>query len=306
VITKEPANTEAYSFNRFFTKSARSAFLHILRKERDAGRTLLLPAYIGMNAYEGSGVFDVVQISRIPFEFYSVDERLAPVLSSFPASKDTSYLLLVIHYFGFPPHNFEDVLSYSNSHGMCLVEDCAHTLNGSYNGKTLGSFGSYAFHSIHKVLPTSDGGILVDNSAERNFQIAPSEEGIKVSTLAQFANSDIKAIGEKRIKNFEKWMDFLSDITGIVPMHNGPLNGLVPLNFPVIVKDGRREELYFNLMNNSAPTCALYYKMIPQISEKDYPLSHEISRSILNLPTHQDTTMEDIERMAMLIKQFFS
>jgi dTDP-4-amino-4,6-dideoxygalactose transaminase len=305
VITKEPVNTEAYTLNRFFTKSARSAFLHILRKERDAGRTLLLPAYIGLNAYEGSGVFDVIQISRIPYTFYAVDQTLAPVLASLPQKNDTSYLFLLIHYFGFAPHNFEEVLDYCKSNKHCLVEDCAHTLSSAYKDKALGTFGSYAFHSIHKVLPTSDGGLLVDNSGKRNFQIDALEEGIKATTIAQFANSDLDALAEKRIQNFERWRQHLHDCSGLDFMFTNPLNGIVPLNFPVLVKNDRREALYFFLMENEAPSCALYYKMIPQISEELFPLSYEISTSILNLPTHQDTSFDDIDRMAALIKSFF-
>lgn len=305
MITKEPVNTEANTHNRFFTKSARSAFLHILRKERDAGKTLLLPAYIGMNAYEGSGVFDVVQISRIPYAFYQVDEKLAPVIASIPTEKDVTYLFLLIHYFGFPPHNIEEILSFCKERNIMVVEDCAHTLNGSYQGKALGSFGAYAFHSIHKVLPTTDGGILVDNTGGRMFSVSPLEEGVKVETLAQYANSDLEAIAEKRIANFNKWASVLADCHELQFMHTEPLNGSVPLNFPVIVSNDQREALYFYLMEQEAPTCALYYKMIPQIVEESYPLSYQISRSILNLPTHQDTTFEDIERMAAAIKAFF-
>lgn len=305
MITKEPVNTEAYTLNRFFTKSARSAFLHILRKERDAGKTLLLPAYIGMNAYEGSGVFDVVQISRIPYLFYQVDEKLAPVISSIPAAKETSYLLLLIHYFGFAPHNFEEILNSCSERNITLVEDCAHTLNGNFQGKPLGSFGAYAFHAIHKVLPTTDGGILVDNSAVPNFTIDAVEEGIKTETIAQFANSDLAAIAEKRRANFNKWASVLEDCNYLQAMYTEPLEGIVPLNFPVIIKHEQREALYFYLMEQEAPTCALYYKMIPQIAEETYPLSHRISRSILNLPTHQDTSLDDIERMAAAINTFF-
>jgi hypothetical protein len=305
MITKEPSNKSAFKFNRFFTKSARSAFLHILRKERDAGRTLLLPAYIGLNAYEGSGVFDVVQISRIPYEFYEVDHQLAPVMNSLPKEVEKPYLLLLIHYFGIAPYNFQQILDYCQQGNRKLVEDCAHTLNGPSGHQALGTFGDYAFHSIHKVIPTTDGGLLIDNTGQSNFNVDASEEGIMTDTIEQFCNSDFEQIAEKRRLNYLYWLGVFPSHPDLLPIYSKLEDGIVPLNFPIRVLKNLRENLYFHLMDQDAPTCALYYKMIPQIDPKAFPVSYEICSQILNLPTHQDTSTEDIDRIVKLIQTFF-
>src|SRR5690554_4654862 len=99
MITKEPYNKSGFQQNKLFTKTARNAFLHILRRLRSEGRELLLPEYIGMNDYEGSGVFDVVRISRIPFNFYKVSNNLSPIMDEIPLEEDKKYCLLAIHYF---------------------------------------------------------------------------------------------------------------------------------------------------------------------------------------------------------------
>lgn len=259
-----------------------------------------------MNAYEGSGVFDVVMISRIDYEFYAVDEKLAPDLRTINLKNDKRYLLLLIHYFGFTPYNFEDVLTFCAENSIRIIEDCAHTLDGRFKNNLLGTFGTYAFHSIHKVLPTTDGGILINNSADQNFQIEAKEEGIKIETIEQFVNSDLNRISNVRIKNFNHWTQILHGIEGVTPMYDYLLNGNVPLNFPILVSNNKRESLYFYLMEHEAPTSALYYQMIPQISQVEFPMSYEISKNILNLPLHQDTTFSEIERISDLIKQFFN
>ena len=86
-----------------------------------------------------------------------------------------------------------------------------------------------------------------------------------------------------------------------IPIINTPT--IVPHNFPIIVKDGLREKLYFYLLGKNIPTIALYYQMVVSIKEEVYPLSHKISKNILNLPVHQDITFQDIDLIVERIEQ---
>lgn len=295
MITKEPQIKSNFQLNKLFTKSARSAFLHILRKLRNEGKTLLLPGYIGMNQYEGSGVFDVVGISRIDYQFYPIDEKFAPQIDNLNLSEDKDYCFLLIHYFGFPAHNFQEIIDLCKRRNIVLIEDCAHTLDGSYEGRKLGSIGDYAFHSIHKVLATDDGGVLVDNTGEGSFNFTPDDEGIKKETIARFAFAEQDKISDTRISNYQYYLKLLKVDPSFEIIFPELRKGVVPLNFPVLIKNGKREKLYFDLENEGIVTCALYYKMIPQVENSDLTISHNLSESILNLPVHQDTSKEDIE-----------
>jgi hypothetical protein len=47
-------------------------------------------------------------------------------------------------------------------------------------------------------------------------------------------------------------------------------------------------------MSERLPTIALYYRMIDVIAQVEFPISHLLSRSVLNLHAHQDTDIADL------------
>jgi hypothetical protein len=56
----------------------------------------------------------------------------------------------------------------------------------------------------------------------------------------------------------------------------------------VIVAGGKREPLYFQLIERGILPTALYHTLIPELRADRYPIAHRVSRDILNLPTHPD------------------
>ena len=50
-------------------------------------------------------------------------------------------------------------------------------------------------------------------------------------------------------------------------------------------------------MSEDLPTIALYYRLIDAIRPEEFPVSHLLSRSILNLPVHQDTEIADLHQL---------
>lgn len=59
-------------------------------------------------------------------------------------------------------------------------------------------------------------------------------------------------------------------------------------------------------MDLQIPTTALYYRLIDQIDASEFPGSHCVSKSILNLPVHQDVSAEDVSRICEEIGKFMS
>jgi dTDP-4-amino-4,6-dideoxygalactose transaminase len=87
-------------------------------------------------------------------------------------------------------------------------------------------------------------------------------------------------------------------LSQILNSHPEPdIGNLVPHDFPIVVHDGCREKLYFELMKEDLPTIALYYRLIDAITPDAFPLSHALSKDILNLPVHQDTDQADLEHL---------
>ncbi len=310
MITKEPKDTAACTLPIFFTKSARSAFLHILRYiKKNNPKPILLPAYIGINDYEGSGVFDSVFISRINYEFYPLNEKLDvefDVLKKKIQSKEYSSLLL-IHYFGFPTEMFNEIVELCKSYEVILIEDCAHTLSSKFSNKELGEFGDFSFYSIHKSIATFDGGILKINNADYSDfpTICPVKEGVSLSALSQYFRTDFKLSDSKRRENYQFLLDNFPESKYITLLKPTLQEQIVPLNFPVLIHNHLREKVYFSLMEKGVLTMALYYRMIPQIDQSEFPLAYITSKSILNFPIHQNIDTEDLIKMTLTVKEVF-
>ncbi|MDD3647664.1 MAG: aminotransferase class I/II-fold pyridoxal phosphate-dependent enzyme [Candidatus Dojkabacteria bacterium] len=70
--------------------------------------------------------------------------------------------ILVQHTFGYPAE-IDKILEFAKSNDLYVIEDCAHTIGGEYQGKILGSFGDGAIFSLgrDKGISASFGGVVV-------------------------------------------------------------------------------------------------------------------------------------------------
>lgn len=69
-------------------------------------------------------------------------------------------VLMATNYFGFP-QKLDQLRAFCDRHGLKLLEDCAHSFFGSYQGRPLGSYGDYAIASSMKFFPLYEGGCLI-------------------------------------------------------------------------------------------------------------------------------------------------
>ena len=281
-----------------FTASARSAFKHVLdHLNFQNGEQLLLPAYIGITETEGSGVFDPVRESKVPYAFYPLDNRLSIVKSAFEEMLKSGQFkaVLIIHYFGFAQRDLNWISDTCKRYRITLIEDCAHTRGSRIRGQLLGTFGDISFFSIHKIIATDDGGLLKIN----NTELAIPDSDLHLSkpspnTINQFNATDLSVTNHIRRINYQHLLDNISSNEQITVMYPDLNENTIPLNLPILVHNGKREALYFKLEEKGVITCSLYYRLIREISKEKYPLSYQISDSILNLPVHQDTSIKDL------------
>ena len=298
MITKEPTLKNNCTKRLYFTHSARIGFSHLIKYlDFNKSQKILIPSYIGITDNDGSGVFDPIKENRIKFDFYKLDDTLSIDVSDFELKLKSGDFkaALVIHYFGFPQKSIELISKICVKHNTLLIEDCAHSLNSKFNGKLLGDFGDFSFFSIHKIISTNDGGILKINNP--SFNIPPLKDdakAINISTLEQLYATDINKISSIRKNNYRFLVKKLSSVKDIKIMYPFLDKGTVPLNFPIIVYNDKRENLYFKLIEDGIITTSLYYRIISEIDRVEFPVSYSISNSILNLPVHQDTTKEDL------------
>jgi perosamine synthetase len=79
-------------------------------------------------------------------------------------------LVIIQHSFGIPA-DLEPLIAIARNHGLFVVEDCAHTLESSYKGREVGSFGDAAIYSFEWGKPVTiglGGALLLNNDRIRN------------------------------------------------------------------------------------------------------------------------------------------
>lgn len=308
-IKKSPNNPAECGVDLTCFSSARLAWQQVLREtSAQLGRQIrvLLPSYIGENDKEGSGVFDPVRSENVEFEFYALDRALCPSLTDLKVTlANGNYdLVLVVHYFGLKRIPMPQVAQICKENDVVLVEDCAHCIFD--HAMDEGTFGQYAFYSLHKIFPVSEGGLLRRNTTRSDEIIEPTaENGKHESLLRTVLSSDVPTIKKIRRRNYRFLVRHFSSCDQAEVLIHLDENS-VPQSFPLFIKNGLREKLYFHLLDHGFPTIALYYRLISEIEPAKFPISYEVSQSILNLPVHQETSEEQLAALVNEIGVFFN
>jgi len=291
---------------RQWTSSARTAMLHILQVAKTADRRgILLPSYIGLSAIEGSGVFDPIRTSGMPYEFYTVNRALKPNLASLTDQLKSGkfQLVFLIHYFGCSQVDVEAFCDLCHKYDVQVIEDCAHTITGGISDHTLGTFGNYAIFSIHKSTTSHAGGFFYDHNNLLGGAKVSQDSEIDLKSLGILANTDLNEIALARRRNYDEVSSWVSDASGVKLFFGDIGCDDVPLNCPIIVERGFREALYFNLIKKGVTPTALYHTLIPEIDSKKFSDSHFVAKNILNLPTHQCIQLSDMARYEDILKE---
>ena len=294
MLTKEAKNKSNYFKNRFYYNSARSAFFTLLKSlNLKQDEVILFPSYIGQSPVEGSGVFDPIRNLKLNYKFYKINQDLSVNFEDIKSITKTTKIkiLFLIHYFGFPQKDVEIIADYCKRNNIILIEECAHSLLSTIKNEQTGSFGDFALFSIHKICSAQNGGFLQVNNNNFEFE----RFNIDKEDFVQYINSDMNAISFKRRKNYEYYLKKLKDTELFEIFYKELPSNTVPLNFPILIKNADRYEIYKKLIAQSVPCVSLWHTLIQEINQELYPVSKNISASILNLPVHQDITNEDID-----------
>lgn len=148
----------AVSFN-----GGRSALLAILHSlELPPGSEILVQAFTCV------AVPNSVMWANLKPVFVDVDRSLnIDVADAVKKISAKTKALIVQHTFGLPA-DMEKILVFCKKHNLILVEDCAHSLGATYQGKQIGTFGMAAFFSFgrDKIISSVFGGMAItDNNS---------------------------------------------------------------------------------------------------------------------------------------------
>lgn len=299
-IPKKQNDTKRFSFNWTFFHAARDGLQAILELEKLRCKKILLPAYIGYSTREGSGVFDPVINSKIPYTFYRLDENLQIDIEGLEKliPENPGSILLLIHYFGFRDPNIERAKSLARKYDVLIVEDFAHGLFTFWQSPQI-TF-DYAFFSLHKLLPFSRGGALLSK--------LPTE--ISTGIHYNLVHYDFQTIIKIRCENFNfllKKLLPLAEGSGFFSILHKHLGNNVPQTFPILLMDEQiRDTLYFRLNEEGFGAVSLYHELISVIDPDCFTHEHAISKRILNLPLHQDTNPVELNQMIDCMMEIFN
>lgn len=82
--------------------------------------------------------------------------------------KPQESVFLITHIGGWVNPDIEKIAELCRTRGISLIEDCAHSLGSTLNGKHTGLFGDAGVYSLYatKAVPAGEGGIIVTNDED--------------------------------------------------------------------------------------------------------------------------------------------
>lgn len=235
--------------------------------------------------------------------------------------------VVIMHHAG-NPCDMEAIMKIITDNNLVLIEDCAHSVGSTYNGRMLGSFGHLACFSFQavKTIATGDGGMLVTNddlSAERarvlrwlgmNIDSSQRMIGSKYSWQHDIVevgykyqmNDIIAALGRsqmRRLKSiincrkalFRRYNILLRDYVNIPTMNNESSCHIY------MIKHHNRDRLMEHLANHDVHSSVhyrpLYHYSIFSDIKHHCPNAESEWSKILTLPLYGSMTIPEQDRV---------
>lgn len=130
----------------FLTPSCTAALeMCALLMDIQPGDEIIVPSFTFVSTASAFASFGALLVfADIREDTLSLDERLLPALIT-----SRTKAVVTVHYAGIS-HDPMQMMSVCDAHGVPLIEDSAHALGGSFNGRPLGSFGKLSTLSFHE------------------------------------------------------------------------------------------------------------------------------------------------------------
>lgn len=295
-IEKTCKEISNYKKEFYFYNKARDGFSDILKKLKTIYKeyTLLLPAFIGYSPNEGSGVFDPIIENNVNHQFYLLNEDLNVNIKDYKQKIEkikNKAIVLIIDYFGFIDNKYDDLIEIATKNDAVIIEDCAHALYTDFIDHKCGNEQSdFVLYSLHKMLPYNNGGMIKVNDKKYYGILNNNNYGLNPFEY------DLYAISKKRKENMQIIETLLKKCEGITLIRNyEKYKNQTPQTYPIIIKNKDKNILYHKLNEDGYGVVSLYHTMIDELCNNE--TSVKISKTILNLPVHQDVNEEQLIAM---------
>ena len=234
--------------------------------------------------------------------------------------------IIPVHLYGHPA-DMQAVNAVAKKHGLWVVEDAAEAHGAEVNGQKVGSIGDCATFSFfgNKIITTGEGGMITTNDdalAERlrlfrgqgmdpkrrywfpvigyNYRMTNIQAAIGVAQM-----EGIHTALAERDRLASWYNEALHSLKSklVLPTQAGWAKQVYWM-YNIFLREGneqQRDNVMQRLDGMGIETRPVFYPMHvlpPYAEETQYPMADLWSQRGINLPTHQDLTREDVQRVA--------
>jgi aminotransferase len=247
--------------------------------------------------------------------------------------------VMVLHYGGHPAP-MASILEVSG--GLAIMEECANAVLSSYFGSMCGSIGDVAVFSFDsmKILVMVDGGALVVRDEKRRRRARSlrylgmdpgMETGVDASLKERtrwwefkvsgepsgryISNDVFAAVGLMQMKTIREvigyrkflwgyYQEQLRDAGGVVRPPD-PVKGCTSSYYTYWIRSDHRDELAACLLDHGVYTTLKYFPLHKAFGVGGkFPNAEKISETALNLPLHQNISVDDIDLVCDIVKRY--
>ncbi len=250
---------------------------------------------------------------------------------------DKTKAIMVVHTYGHPM-DMDAVNKIAKKHGLYVIEDAAEAHGAEYKGKRAGSLsdiGCFSFYA-NKIIMTGEGGMVVSNNEKLiekakllrdhaftkkrfiheelgfNYRLTNLQAAVGVAQM-EYADKLV----ESRIKNANYYNSLLKDVEGITLPPKKEWAKNVYWMYGILIEDNfgiTKDELMVRLKEKGVDTRSFFIPMHKQpLYKKDderfpdtegsYPISEELGRKGLYLPSSSHLTKEEMDTVVEKIKE---
>jgi perosamine synthetase len=229
--------------------------------------------------------------------------------------------IMVVHLYG-QPCDMDEVVKIAKQNNLKVIEDAAEAHGAEYNNMRVGSIGDVGIFSFYgnKIITTGEGGMVTTNNEELvkkmrmlrdhamsntkrywhymvgyNYRMTNLQSAIGVAQMEQ-----IDQFIEKKRENAELYNTFLSKINSLTLPPEVKKCKNVYWMYSVLIEDNfglSRDAVMLRLKKKGIDTRPFFYPLhqLPMYKTRNnYPVSNELSRKGINLPSATTLTENDI------------
>lgn len=241
--------------------------------------------------------------------------------------------IMIVDIFGYPAE-IPALVDVARRHNLALVEDACQTIDGSYDGRKLGTFGHPAVYGFYanKQLTTAEGGVvltdddrladvlrslrnqgrsddgawLVHSRLGFNYRLSDVHSAIGVAQLERLTD-----LLQGRARAARWYQERVAAMEGLTPMYEGPQRRSWFVYAPRLDPDLDRDRVIADLDARGVPAKPYlpcihlqpYYRDDHGHRPGEFPITEEISASTIALPFFPEMSESQVDRVCSALAE---